>query len=392
MAERTANEAKPDPELGMVEVRRARLSDYPAIAVFLREAYEDLAPFKGEERWRWQFTNNPYGDHSDEYAPVWIADDAGRVVGQIAVQQGSLQIEGEVHSAGWIVDVIILPSHRGLGLGHRLHAAVAADLPLLVTLTMALATRRMAERLDAIALGTVRLYSRWVRFDADTVRRYLLMRTIYHSRVNAVARLLCHYFMIHHIIAGLSNIALFLRDRLASPPAPRTRTRIVETSRFGSEIDDLWRRIRPDFRVAFNRDSKFLNWRFFDCPQLRYACFVAWRGGVVVGYLILRQTEPVELPQGIIVDLCASRRDEATIEDLVAFAIEWCGRRVTCLQCATSIPEFVSVLRRFGFHAIRTERPTCVVRAPDLRDRLARLSKDWLLSKADHDWDQIHLA
>ena len=112
----------------MVEVRRARLSDYPAIAAFLREAYEDLAPFKGEERWRWQFTNNPYGDHSDEYAPVWIADDAGRVVGQIAVQQGSLEIEGAVHSAGWIVDVIILPSHRGLGLGHRLHAAVASEM------------------------------------------------------------------------------------------------------------------------------------------------------------------------------------------------------------------------------------------------------------------------
>ncbi len=81
MAEGTANEAGKDAELVMVEGRRAHLSDYPAIAAFLREAYEDLAPFKGEERWHWQFTNNPYRDHSDEHAPVWIADDAGRVVG-----------------------------------------------------------------------------------------------------------------------------------------------------------------------------------------------------------------------------------------------------------------------------------------------------------------------
>ena len=144
----------------------------------------------------------------------------------------------------------------------------------------------------------------------------------------------------------------------------------------------------PIFQSRLTVTASSLNWRFFDCPQLTYACFVAWRGDRVVGYLILRQTEPVELPQGIIVDLCASRSDEATIEDLVAFAIEWFGRRVTCLQCATWIPEFASVVRRFGFHARQTERPTCVVKAPDLRDQLARLSKDWLLSKADHDWDQ----
>ena len=55
----------------MVEVRRAHLTDYSAITAFLREAYEDLAPFKGEERWRWQYTNNPYGDHSDEYTSTF---------------------------------------------------------------------------------------------------------------------------------------------------------------------------------------------------------------------------------------------------------------------------------------------------------------------------------
>jgi GNAT superfamily N-acetyltransferase len=62
------------------------------------------------------------------------------------VQEGNLQIDGEMYSAGWIVDVMILPSHRGLGLGHKLYDAVAEELPILVTLTMAEATRRSRSR------------------------------------------------------------------------------------------------------------------------------------------------------------------------------------------------------------------------------------------------------
>jgi GNAT superfamily N-acetyltransferase len=376
----------------MVEVRRARFSDYPAIAVFIREAAGDFAPFKGAERWRWQFADNPYRVPSDCNAPIWIAEDAGRIVGQIAVQDGSLEIDGETHFAGWIVDVVILPSHRGYGLGHRLYAAVAAELPLLVTLTMAPATRRMAERLGAVNLGAVREYSRWLHVDPDTVRRYLLFRTVHHPRINASMRWLCRYCCLNHAVARLMNAMLATRDLLVPIPGLRGTTKITEADRFGPEIDSLWQRAKHDFRVAFSRTSKFLNWRFCDCPQMTYVRFVAWRHGSAVGYLVLREATPVELPYGVIVDLFASRRDEEAITDMLFFALQWFGNRVARVQCATSIPEFATVLRRFGFHPSRTVRPVCVVRDSTMRLRLERLSSDWLFSKADHDWDQIYVA
>ncbi len=375
-----------------INVRRADLSDYPRISDFIREAYRESAPFKGQERWDWQFVNNPYTKSEDSSIPVWIAETSGKVVGQIAVQEGNLQVDGFTHAAGWIVDVMILPSYRGLGLGHRLYAAVAEDYPTLVTLTMAEATRRMAERVGAIDLGEVQLFSRLDHLDSRTVERYLRSRTIYHPHVNATVRILCHRFFLHYFLAGLGNLLLSLRDGLIPKPRARRNTIVVEADHFGPEMDLLWKRVAADFPVAFTRESKWLNWRFCACPQMRYRLFTASREGKLTGYMVLRQSDPAELPQGVIVDLVAARQDRETIEDLVAFALEFFGNRIPSVVCGTSISEFADTLRRFGFHSIRTERPNCVVADAQLRERLARSAPDWLLSKADHDWDQVDVA
>jgi hypothetical protein len=176
-------------------------------------------------------------------------------------------------------------------------------------------------------------------------------------------------------------------------PRAKRQTEIIETKSFGPEFDLFWEKMARDYGVAFSRESRFLNWRFGECPTLRYRCFTAWREGSAVGYMVLRQTEAVELPEGVIVDLLAGRDDQDTIEDLVAFALDYfADKQVAAVECATSIPEFAAVLRRFGFHSVDTEKPNCVVADPEVRKKLESLSSAWLFSKADHDWDQIHLA
>jgi len=379
------------PESSAINIRRARLSDYPRIATFIEEAYAESAPYKGRDRWNWQFVNDPYIRASGDLVPVWIAETAGKVVGQVAVQEGDLQIDGSRHPAGWVVDVMILPSYRGHGLGHRLYAAVVKDCPVLVTLTMAEATRRMAERVGATDLGTVQLFSRIVRLNSQTVERYLRARTVHHPRVNALLRILCSLFL-HRALACVGNLWIAARNALARMPEGRKRTQIVEVHRFGPEIDLLWHRVAADFPVAFARESKWLNWRFVDCPQMRYRIFTASRDGDLVGYMVLRESEPVELPKGVIVDLLAAKNDRETVEELVAFAIEVFGDKVANVESATSIPDFAGVLRRFGFHSIRTEKPNCVVSDDAVRERLAQSANDWFLSKADHDWDQVYVA
>ena len=373
-------------------VRRASRSDRPAIARFIEDAYGGRAKYKATPRWTWQFVDNPFECRQGDQVPVWVALDGDRVVGQIAVQKALLQIEGKTLEAGWAVDIMVLRSYRGAGIGHRLHEAVASEVDILMSLYMAEASRRMAERQGCFTIAEVHQLARLVRFDAMSVRRYLLLHTANHRWAHVVAHLSCSIFQVHLLFARLANPLLRLRDLVKRSPGGLGATSVVEIDCFGPEIDELWERTRGDYPVIVPRDARFLNWRFVDCPEPKYRRFVAERGGRAVGYVVLRRAEPVELPLGIIVDLYASRDDVETVDELVRHSLAFFGGNVSAVDCGTSVAEFEAVLRTHGFFRTGAHRPTCICRESALRDRLARLRNDWFFSKGDHDWDQIQVA
>ena len=373
-------------------VRRATRSDRPAIARLIEDAYGPSAHYMATPRWTWQFIDNPFGRPQGEELPIWVAVDGDRVVGQIAVQNALLQVDGTTLEAGWAVDIMILPTHRGAGIGHRLHEAVTSEVDILLALTMAQASRRMAERQSRVPLAEVHQLTRWVRLDAVSIRRYLLVRTANRRWAHALAQFSCSVGQFHRLFPRLVNPLLGLRDFVKRSRRRPATTSVVEVDHFGPEVDELWERTQGDYPVILPRDTRFLNWRFVDCPEPKYRRFVAQRGGRAVGYVVLRRPEPVELPNGIIVDLYASREDVETIDALVWHSLAFFGDNVSAVDCGTSIAEFESVLRMHGFFRTRSHHPTCVCRDGALRDRLAQLRSDWFFSKGDHDWDQIHLA
>ncbi len=375
-----------------IEVRKASRSDRPAIARFLEEAYGTRAQYKTASRWTWQFLDNPFGPEDADEVPIWIAVDGDRVVGQTAVQNALVQVDGETFEAGWAVDIMILPSHRGAGIGHRMHEAVANDVGILMAIVMADASRRMAERQGCVTLAEVHQLTRWVRLDASSVRRYLLVRTANHRWAQVAARLSCSVLQFHRLLPVVANPVLRLRDLLKRSLRGPRATSIVEVDCFGPDIDELWERTRGDYPVIFPRDAQFLNWRFVDCPEPHYRCFVAKRDGQAVGYVVLRRTEPVELAQGIIVDLYAARQDAQTVDELVRHSLAFFGDSVPVVDCGTSVTEFQAVLRKHGFFKTRVHHPTVLCQDSSLRDRIAQLKDDWFFSKGDHDWDQVHVA
>lgn len=297
--------------------------------------------------------------------------------------------------AGWIVDVMVLAGHRRAGIGHRLYEAVADDVGILITLTMADATRRMAERLDCITLGDVHQLTRWIRLDATTVRRYLMTRSAHRGRVRRALRRACQLLTAtprrSTLPARSQSATCRSRPSHGTPPPPALDDHRRGPD-FHQEIADLWHRTQRDYPVMFPRDPDFLNWRFIECPEPSYRFILATRGCSAVGYVVLRDPESVELPQGHIVDLYAAPTDTRTVEDLVRHSLAFFGRRVAAVDYGTSIPEFEAVFRRHGFFRTRIHRPTCVCPDRSLRDRFRQLKDAWFFSKADHDWDQIRVA
>ena len=364
------------------------MADWELIEKFIVEAYGRSAAYKGRERWYWQFVANPF---RSTLISVWIALDEGNVVGQIAVQPTIVQIENVEYPAGWIVDVMVLPAHRGRSLGHKLHAAVAAEMPLLATLTMAPAMRRMALRAGSVSLGSVHEFTKLIHLRRDTVRRYLLTRAANRLQIRRLVQVACSVFRLDRLMTFMVNGFLHLTGT-GQIQSGQGAVEIAEVERFEDELDCFWNNARSEYPAIFTRSARFLNWRFVSAPDLRYRCFVARRANQLIGYLVIRRTLAVELPTGRIVDFLVYRSDLEAIECLVKHAIGALGNEVDFIDCGTSAPEIVAILRRFGFVRTRTERPTIVCQDPELRRRMQELDGKWYFTKGDQDWDQVFVS
>jgi GNAT superfamily N-acetyltransferase len=373
-----------------VVIRRAALSDWPAIETFLGSTYGPLAAFKGAGRWHWQFVDNPVRTAISTAPSVWIAVHGEIVVGQIAVQAGLFWLDQEERPGGWIVDVMILPAYRGYKLGHRLYGAVAAEVPLLLMLTMAPATRRMALRAGAATLNTATQYSRWTRFVASDIRRYVTQKTLYRPRLGRAARLAFGSLRLHFAAAAALNAVLTMRSWRR--PTPVRNCLVEEAELTDVDFDAFWLQVKNRVEAAAVRNTAYMVWRFQKIPDLHYRCFVARRNGAMVGYSILRFTEPCEQRFGIISDLLALPGDLEAGRALIGHAIGFFGRAVCSVESVTSLPEHGELYRKFGFLPTRTTRSTC---SRGLSDSPTGGDHDetlWLFTKSDHDWDQIQVA
>jgi GNAT superfamily N-acetyltransferase len=373
-----------------LEIRRATSLDLPAIEVFLGDAYGAAATYKNTDRWIWQFCDAPGKPPGDSAPSVWIACEGPRVVGQIAVQDARAWFADRRIDAGWIVDVMVLPAFRGQGLGHRIHAAVVKERAMVVTLTMAPATRRMAERAACVTLGPTSQYIRPHALSARTVSRYLSHKIGSGTRYRRL-------FEILRIVApGPRLLAAVARLSVAVPRLFRRRSFLLaqydisEFDRFDAAYDQFWQALRPRFPAIHDRSAESLNWRFCECPGLSYRKFILRRGGDIRGVIITRVCEGVELPAGIIVDILCDPEDAGTLDALIELAQSKLNPVSEYLEAAASTPLYRAALQRAGFRAVRTMRPTVVCEDEGLKAEIEKSAQGWHFTKGDHDWDQIH--
>lgn len=376
-----------------LEIRQGRLEDWPALEQFNAATYAEQARFKGLQRFRWQFIDNPAAPCRNGKVPAFFAVEQGEIEGAVCAQPGTLILGGKPRKAAWIVDFMVRERQRGRGIGHRIHEAIAAEIPLLVTLTMAPATRTIAERLGCITLAPTHQFTRLVHLDAASATRILTDRTRYRPRLNRFVRAACALGA-GAVVAAVANAGLALANvfRTRTDKSPATDLRIEEVTSFGAQTDVFWQRVQAGYPALFARDARTLNWRFSDAPDLDYRRFIAWRGSTMAGYVVLRRQDPIELPYGVIADLLTAREDEAARGALIDFALEHFGRTVAAVEAAASIPELRQALRARGFFVSRTVRPTVIAHDKALLADVMAKSGEFYFTKGDHDWDQIHPA
>ncbi len=207
----------------------------------------------------WKYFKNPLGD-----AVVAIATDGGQVVGLVAATPKTLWLDGDWVAVYELGDFLTDDRYRGRGIFSNLIERVCAEL---ARRQAALAYVRPNENSFPILVRRCHFTearqidgSRFV-FPSDVLARKLLPSAAVFGRL------------------GLDWAAM----RWALPPASASVT-VSPTDRFGTPHDRLWQAGSRGYRLAIDRRSEYLNWRYADSPT-PFSLWDARRNGDTVGYL-----------------------------------------------------------------------------------------------------------
>ncbi|MEW4488132.1 hypothetical protein AB1L42_08620 [Thalassoglobus sp. JC818] len=259
----------------------------------------------------------------------------------------------------------------------------------MATLTMAAATRRIAEKAGCLTLGPTAQLICPHRLSTQAVERFLKHKASYRSDWATPIGVFLGSKVAPILTAAMARNVVSSK-RIFRQKARGKNWTIEEIETFPEEYDEFWNRVQPEFSALFDRSRTFVNWRFCEAPVLKYRRFLLRDGDQIQGYLVTRVAEPEELPEGVIVDLFTAPSDENAMAMLLQHGFEQLGPHCDYIEAAASDPRFLKAFRSAGFFPTRTMRPTIVCAHLEDRERLEPLLNSWHFSKADHDWDQVH--
>ena len=170
--------------------------------------------------------------------------------------------------------------------------------------------------------------------------------------------------------------------------AARSKTSIVynyvSLSRFDDRFDRFWQRSLLEHRIIVQRDSRYANWRFMECPMRKYSLFAAQHEttGEIGGYLVWSPSQDGKIH---ISDLMAD--DDVFDNLLTAFIREQQGHDAYCITIVYfGDNKLIRKLHRLGF-IFRSTRSEVLLSVNPALPKPERLfdSDNWYLLDGDSD-------
>lgn len=234
--------------LPSLAIRAYRDGDESAILALFEECFHHR---RSLERWAWEYRDNPYGN-----GKISLAFDAD---GRPAAHHAGYPVRfvgfgAEPVVAFQIGDLMSAPWARGIGRGP--------------TSVLARTVRHFYEHFSRGRVGF------HYGFHTATAKGFALR------------------FMGSRVVEPVTyrvrplpgrSLALGLVTRLLSGVA------VVPIERFDERFDELWQRLRGVYGLAIERDSRYLNWRYADCPDGEYRGYTVERKGRLLGWGVFRR-------------------------------------------------------------------------------------------------------
>lgn len=257
--------------------------------------------------WEWKYLKNP---RSSEIV-VFVAEDEGKIIAATTRIPAKLRIDRRQIDAHFNMDTVVHPDFRRKGIMREIYEHTSRHMPVL------------------FSKGT-------------NPNMYLLLKKLGYRDIEPNTYMV-NYLSIPKLL--LQKFGIYTpQQQTANGSAARSDFKRVD--RFGPEFDEFWDASRKGFYGVFERDSRYMNWRYIDIPGRNYQAFYRIKDGRPVSLIVLR----IKAGSSSIVELVWDRRSNEEPWHSIEFAIQH-SKQSGSLKVSYwgTLSELREGLKRYGF-------------------------------------------
>lgn len=316
-----------------------------------REGLDRAAAEKRAELVEWMAFHNPGADDRPTYLVVVMGD---RVMGHLGRMPTRFAVDGRLHRASYFHDLYIDPeliqAGKGFFLSMKLYREAEKASPSYATMIW---TNDINIRLQRSRKYHEMWFDNYVK----------LLRVDGHIDRQARERLDARLDIPMLKMAGKAAAATVMRVADGVLGTALTRrfgpgSQVVQIARPDERFDRFAEDMSHRMGIAPVKTRAYLDWKYFDRPQLDVVCFTAVDDrGELRGFTVVHVPEKIE-NQSYIVELCGDPEDAVTMSRLIVRAVEHC-RSVGGhgIGCVATDPRLQRLLKRFLFIPRPPRRP-----------------------------------
>ena len=259
--------------------------------------------------WHWMYQENPAGP-----AKIYLVEEQGKIVAHRAHILVDLKVGNEIMKACQNIDFMVHPDskYRGLFLLERR------------------ALREAEEEGLHISFGFPTVAARPGFMKAGYFEIAFMRPMIKFFNLKNVVQTRIHNKYLAKLCAVTASPLLRTIYRARTSPAIEG-LKITQVPSFDDRVNELWAKVSDSHQIIRVRSKQYLDWRY-GAPDVEYTIYLAEKGEVVLGYIVLRCAQLDTFKQGRIYDIVGYT--EEIIHCLVSKAVEHFRKEgADCVYC-----------------------------------------------------------
>jgi len=323
-------------------IRKFESGDEKQIIRLFEEVYgKHMGKTESIKHWNWEYKLNP-----NKRIEIFLAFHNDKIIGQYAVIPVKMKIGNKDYITSLSLDTMTHKDYIGKSIFPTLAKKLYIDIgkngiPITYGFPNTLSYHTFMNKLDWFEISDVPIYIRPLNF----------------------ASLVDHYLKIKFLSKILGIFIDFFFNFTLKKKKIEKNLKIKKINEFGKEFDDLWKLTKKEMPICIVRDSKYLNWRYFEKPEEKYDVFAIRKDAKLKGYIILKIEERYDLKIGLILDILTNCSNMNYQDYLINYAISYFNKRKVDIISIIMNPnfryykslkkqKFLKLLRRFLPEAI----------------------------------------